>query len=222
MKSADEFPFAAVLFDLDGVVIDTTALHYRVWAEFARSRHFVPSPAELLATNGRRASETIRLWLGPDISEFELLGLTAEREAAFNALLASEPVSAVAGVVQYVARLALARIKRAVVTSAMPANAGLSLRRVGMEDAFNVIVTATDVQHGKPEPECYLAAADALDVPASRCVVIEDSVSGLRAAKAAGMRCVAMTTTLPKELLAAERPDWLASDFHDLPPELRL
>jgi beta-phosphoglucomutase family hydrolase len=222
MKSAADYPFAAVLFDLDGVVVDTTALHYRVWEEFARSQNHILSRQELLATNGRRAAETIRAWLGQDLSDQYIATLTAQREALFNGLLATEPVSAVAGVAAFVEALAQAGIPRAVVTSAVPANASLALRRVGLGQAFNVMVTAADVQHGKPDPHPYLKAASLLGVPPARCVVIEDSIPGLRAAKAAGARCLAMATTTAPELLSAQSPDWLCADFLDLPPALRL
>ncbi len=215
------YPFSAVLFDLDGVVIDTTALHYRVWDEFARSRNYTPTDVELLATNGRRAGETIRAWLGTTLDESEVAALTAEREALFNRLLATEPVPAVAGIEAYVAGLTAAGIPRAVVTSAIPANAELSLKRVGLQKAFDVIVTASDVKRGKPDPEGYLKAAAALVIPIAKCVVIEDSIPGIRAAKASGARCIALATTFPRDALAAERPDWLVTDFLDLPPELR-
>jgi beta-phosphoglucomutase len=215
------YPFSAVLFDLDGVVIDTTALHYRVWDEFARARKYAPTDAELLATNGRRAGETIRAWLGTSLDDSEVAALTAERETLFNRLLATEPVSAVAGVEAFVAGLTAAGIPRAVVTSAVPANAELSLKRVRMQGAFNAIITASDVQRGKPDPEGYLKAAATLRIPIAKCVVIEDSIPGLRAAKASGARCIALATTFPRESLAAEHPDWLVADFLSLPPGLR-
>jgi HAD superfamily hydrolase (TIGR01509 family) len=176
----------------------------------------------LLATNGRRAGETIRAWLGASLAENEVVALTSERETLFHRLLASEPVSAVAGAQAFVARLTAAGIPRAVVTSAVPDNAELALDRVGMRAAFNAIITAADVRRGKPDPEGYLKAAAALTIPISKCVVVEDSISGIRAAKIAGARCLGLTTTFPRDALAAERPDWLVADFLDLPPEFRL
>jgi beta-phosphoglucomutase-like phosphatase (HAD superfamily) len=107
-----------------------------------------------------------------------------------------------------------------VVTSAIPANAELALRRVGLQNAFNAIITAADVRQGKPHPEGYLKAAAALAAPIKNCIVIEDSVLGLRAGKSAGARLLALATTFPREALAAERPDWLADDFLNLPIEL--
>lgn len=214
------YPFAAVLFDLDGVIIDTTNLHYRVWDDFARARGYTPTQTELLATNGRRAGETIRAWLGAHLHDHAVEALAAERETRFNQLLATEPISPVAGAHAFVAALAAAGIPRAVATSATPENAQLSLARVGMQGAFSAVITAADVRRGKPDPEAYLKAAAALGVPPAACVVIEDSVLGIRAAKASGARCLALSTTFPREALTAERPDWLAADFLALPPEL--
>ena len=181
------YPFAAVLFDLDGMVIDTTALHYQVWNEFAKRHGHVPSQSELVATNGRRAAETIRNWLGWELGDAEVEALTSERETQLNRALAVEPVDAVPGVREFIVSLTRGGVPIAVVTSAIPANADLSLARVGLAGRFDAMVTSADVHKGKPDPECYLKAAQLLGVEASRCVMIEDSISGIQAAKAAGI-----------------------------------
>jgi HAD superfamily hydrolase (TIGR01509 family) len=219
MKPA--YPFAAVLFDLDGVLIDTTDLHYRVWDEFARSRGFIPSRQQLLATNGRRADETIRLWMGSNLTNEQVAAITAEREAYFNRLLAIERVPGVPGAAEFVAALVDARVPIGVATSATPENAALSLSRVGLENVFGAVVTAADVTHGKPDPEPYLKLAARLGFMAADCLVIEDSVSGIRAAKASGAKCLALATTFPMTQLAAETPDWLVNGFADLPAMVR-
>lgn len=218
---SESYSFAAVLFDLDGVLIDTTALHYRVWDEFARARGFVPSREQLLATNGRRADETIRNWLGSTLSDHQVAAITADREMYFNRLLATEPVPAVPGAIEFAGALRAANVLIAVATSATPQNARLSLARVGMESFFSVVISAADVANGKPHPEPYLKAAERLGVSAKVCLVIEDSVSGIRAAKAAGAKCLAMTTTFPRESLAAESPDWLVGGFTEIPMDMR-
>jgi beta-phosphoglucomutase len=193
------YPFDAVLFDLDGVIIDTTELHYSVWREFAEARGIACSREMLLATNGRKASETI---------------------CRVNERLASEPVPAVQGVVEFVKRLAAKQIPRAVATSAVPKNATLSLVRVGLQGYFDAMVTAADVKHGKPHPEPYLKAAQALGVSPERCLVVEDSVAGIRAAHAAGAKCLALATTFSKETLEAEHPEWLIPDLRAVPAHL--
>ncbi|MDP2311319.1 MAG: HAD family phosphatase [Pseudomonadota bacterium] len=214
------FPFAALLFDLDGVLADTTRLHFRVWEAFGRTHGHEPSTAELLATTGRRGIEVLRDWFGDRLSEGQVLAWTLEREALFKRFVATHPVTQIAGARAYVAAVVEAGIPRAVVTSAVPGNATISLAQVGLEGAFPLVITAADVIHGKPSPEPYLKAAALLGVPPNRALVFEDAVAGLRAARAAGARCVALTTSFPADLLACEQPDWLVQDFTDLPAEL--
>jgi HAD superfamily hydrolase (TIGR01509 family) len=215
------FPFTAVLFDLDGVLIDATDLHYRVWDEFARARGFVPSREQILATNGRRAGETIRLWLGSSLTDHQIAAIAAERETYFNRLLEKESVAVVPGAAEFVHALQRSGVPMAVATSATPENARLSLSRAGMEGIFDIVITAADVANGKPDPEPYLKAAERLGFSATTCLVIEDSVSGIRSAKSAGAKCVALATTFPRESLSAESPDWLVSSFADIPSTIR-
>jgi beta-phosphoglucomutase-like phosphatase (HAD superfamily) len=85
---------------------------------------------------------------------------------------------------------------------------------------FSHALTAADVLRGKPDPEGFLKAAARLGVSADRCLVVEDSVQGIRAAQAAGGRCLALTTTFPRETLAQEWPDWLIQDLRSVPAEL--
>ena len=214
------FPYAAVLFDVDGVIIDTTELHYAVWDAFARRHGHAPTADELLATNGRRAGETIRQWLGDALDDAAVASLTADREMLFHQRLVTDPVTAVRGVTTFVNRLEAAGVATAVVTSAIPANAELALARVGLAGRFGVVVTAADVTHGKPHPEPYLTAAARLGVAADRCLVVEDSIPGLQAGQAAGAACLALTTTVPRASLEAVRPTWIADDFTTLPAAL--
>lgn len=211
----------AVLFDLDGVLIDATDLHYRVWDEFARARGFVPSREQILATNGRRADETIRLWLGSSLSDHQVAAIAAERETYFNRLLKKESVSVVPGAAKFVNELRRSGVPMAVATSATPENARLSLSRARMEELFEIVITAADVANGKPDPEPYLKAAERLGVSATNCLVIEDSVPGIRSAKSAGAKCLALATTFPWENLSAESPDWLVASFADIPSTIR-
>ena len=214
------FPFSAVLFDLDGVVIDTTAMHYRVWERFGLTRGFVPTGAQLLASNGRPARETLRDWFGAALSEGEIATMMREVEPLVLEALETEPVSEVPGVSEFLQALRAAGVPWALGTSATPAHAERALSRLGLSEAFPVRITAANVVQGKPHPEVYLKAAAALGVPASACLVFEDAVSGLRAARAAGASCVALTTSFPRDVLLREAPHWIAEDFRALPADL--
>lgn len=213
------FPFAAVLFDLDGVILDTTEMHYRVWRAFAARHGYALSEAALLATNGVRADETLRAWFG-SIPARRIEELVEERESLFHRMLEFEPVPPVRGAREFVEALVRRGVPRAVATSAVPMNAELALSRVGLEDAFDAVLTAADVENGKPHPEVYLRAAEALGVAADACLVVEDAVSGVRAARAAGAKVLALTTTFSRDVLLREEPDWLVADLAELPPQL--
>jgi HAD superfamily hydrolase (TIGR01509 family) len=193
--------FEAVLFDLDGVIVDTTALNYRVWDEFAHQHGYTPTQADLIATNGQRANDNICHLLGLSPDDAQVAALSVERETFYRDLLAVEPLNVVAGVYGFIERLRAAGIPIAVATSAVPENAKLALTRVGLDGAFDLIVTAVDVRDGKPHPECYLKAADGLGVRPGRCVVVEDSIAGIIAGKASGARVLALATTFPPETL---------------------
>jgi HAD superfamily hydrolase (TIGR01509 family) len=210
---------SAFLFDMDGVLIDTTELHQRLWTAFAREHDYAPTPAELAATNGRPAAETIAGWWGaldaPTVTRWR-----EERESLFDGAIAGGQLAPIAGAPEFVAALTAAGVAKAVATSSGAASAELALSSVGLRTAFPVVVTAADVRRGKPDPECYLTAAERLGFAPDRCIVVEDSLHGIRAAKAAGMQCVALATSFAVDVLRHERPDWILPDLRHVPTEL--
>lgn len=220
--TAHQAGFAAVLFDLDGVIAATTDLHYRTWDTFARQHGYAPTPAELHDTNGRRAAETLRLWFGSSLDDAAIHTLSEQRETLFLQMFQAGTPQTVPGLVGFVEQLEAARIPIAVVTSAVRENAETVLNCLGLLNRLPTLVTASDVSHGKPNPEPYLKAAEVLGVQPSRCLVIEDSILGLQAGKAAGAKCLALTTSFARDALATEQPDWIADNFSTLPSELRL
>lgn len=175
----------ALLFDLDGVLVDSTPSVIRAWSAWARRVGL--EPAEVLATvHGRRAIDTIRALrpaLDPDV---ELAGLVAD-ETTDNA-----DVVEIAGARALVD--ALPPGSWAIVTSGLRAVATARLVAAGVPIP-PVMVTAESIVHGKPDPECYLLGAAELGLSPSRCVVVEDAPAGAAAARAAGMRLVAVTST---------------------------
>jgi sugar-phosphatase len=183
--SAAVWSCRALLFDLDGVLVDSRRVVERVWHRWAHAHGFDPA-AFLAIAHGRRTSETLRL-VAPDLDwraevaaldrmeETDTEGLVAEPAAA--ALLDGLPPSA-----------------WAIVTSGSRAVARLRLTAARLR-LPRILVTGDDVEHGKPDPEGYRLAAARLDVPPGDCVVVEDAPPGIAAAKAAGMRVLAVLTT---------------------------
>lgn len=183
---------AAVLFDLDGVLVDSTAYIERQWRDWARSRGLDPAPF-LRVCHGRRAVETIRL-AAPE--------LDAEAEVArFRPSTPDEDARLISlpGARELLAGLSPA--PWAVVTSGARRFALARLAGAGLP-APPVLVSAEDVRQGKPSPEGYLRAAELVGAAAGECVVFEDAPPGIAAARAAGATVVAVATTHPPEALA--------------------
>ncbi|MGH7510146.1 MAG: HAD-IA family hydrolase [Gemmatimonadales bacterium] len=188
------FECRAVLFDLDGVLVDSTGYIEQQWRRWAVARGLQPEPF-LRVCHGRRALETIRL-AAPH--------LDAEAEvAAFVPDGASEDLGLVPveGAARLLEKLPVG--SWAVATSGTRAAATERLRRAGLPQP-GVLVCAEDVLRGKPSPDVYLMAAAGLAVAPSQCVVVEDAPAGVEAARAAGMPVIALTTTHRTEELPAD------------------
>jgi sugar-phosphatase len=181
----------AVLFDLDGVLVDSEAVVVRAWHRWA-ARQNLDVPDLVRRAHGRRSLETVR-----DVAP----ELDAEAEAQW--LEAAELADADGlRIVPGAATLfdSLSNRQRAVVTSGGRALAQFRLTQVGLPTP-TVFVTAEDVQTGKPSPDGYLLAAGRLGLDASACVVIEDTPAGIAAGKAAGATVLAVSSTFPPSAL---------------------
>lgn len=188
------FECSAIIFDLDGVLVDSAGLVERQWRRWASARGLRAEPF-LRVCHGRRAVETIRL-AAPD--------LDAEAEvAAFGP--AEEPEAEAVGPVAGARRLveSLPTGSWGVATSGPRVAAAARLRRAGLP-VPPVLVCAEDVTRGKPSPDVYLLAAGRLDVPPTECLVVEDAPAGLQSARGAGMSVVGLTTTHRAAELAAD------------------
>ena len=184
--------FRAILFDLDGVLVDSRECIELIWHAWAGERGL--DPAEFLSVaHGRRIAETLRL-VAPQLdAAAEAAVLDAMEEVETRGLRAAPGAAALLR--------QLSEAQRAIVTSGSRPVATLRLRTAGLPIP-GVFVTAGDVQRGKPDPEGYLLAARRLGVAPADCVVVEDSPPGVGAGKAAGMRVIALLTTYPAAALS--------------------
>ena len=199
---------AAVIFDFDGVVIDSHEAHERSWFALAAELGKDLSRETFVSTFGQR-NESILPFLGwADEGDRERIQQLGDRkEGLYREILRAEGIEPLPGVVALLKDLAAAGIPCAIGTSTPRANVECVLEITGLGGFFKDIAASEDVTRGKPDPEVFLKAAAKLGAEPFRCVVIEDAHVGIRAAKAAGMKAVAVTTTHPAESLKPEGPD---------------
>lgn len=205
----------AVIFDVDGVLVDSYAAHLRSWVLMAREHDLEITEAEFASTFGQTSREIIARFWGPDLDTTKGEALDARKEAIYRDLIRAE-FPAMDGAIELIDALAAAGFLLAVGSSGPPENIALTLDRLGRRDRFRATVTGRDVTRGKPDPQVFQIAAERLAVPARRCVVIEDAPVGVDAARAAGMASVALVGTVRPDRLAAA--DLVVRSLRELDP----
>lgn len=185
----------AVIFDMDGVLIDSYQAHYQSWV-FMASRHGLQiSERQFRDSFGRTSRESMAQYWGEGrFSETEVKAMDLEKEADFRRIISAD-FPAMPGARELVAAFDRGGFALAVGSSAPRENVELAVDRLGVRDRLQAIVTGSDVQRGKPDPQIFLTAAQRLGIPPARCVVIEDAQVGIAAAAAAGMACVGFASS---------------------------
>jgi beta-phosphoglucomutase len=187
----------AAIFDLDGTLIDSYDAHYEAWRSISATHGVAVTVDDYYSHFGRRNEDLLReCWLRAgkgELTHGQIVALDREKEAAYRSIVAGR-LPVMDGARELVASLRADGFRTAVGSSGPPANVALAIEGLALENAFDAVVTGRDVKRSKPDPECFLLAAERLAVPPSRCVVFEDAPAGIAAAKAAGMRCIAITS----------------------------
>lgn len=190
-----------MLFDLDGVLVDSAAAHREAWRQLGREVG-VPFSDELFArTFGQRNESIVPTWLGRDVPPARIAALAERKETLYRAAVRRGAVRVFEGVPDVLERLGCAGAVVAIVSSGPRANVMLLVEVMGIAERVATLVAGEDVRAGKPDPECFLLAAARLGVPAAACAVVEDSVHGIEAARRAGMLAVAVLTSASREAL---------------------
>jgi beta-phosphoglucomutase family hydrolase len=203
----------AVLWDLDGTLVDSEEFHWQSWRDTLAPEGLSITYDQFLASFGMKNDPIMRNWLAGGYSPERGVRLAEAKEADYRRLVGAHGLSALPGAREWLTALHKAGWKQAIVTSAPAANADVMLRALGMTSLFDTIVTAEDVSAGKPDPEVFLTGAARLGVPPSRCIVVEDAVAGIEGARRAGMKSVGVSTRVP---LAA---DVFVKSLLDLAPD---
>jgi beta-phosphoglucomutase len=207
-------PNAAIIWDVDGTLVDTAELHFQAWVKLAAKIDKPFSRADFAATFGRRNPEIIHSLFGASYSDAEVAELGDRKERYYRAE-AEKGVALLPGVRELLEGFAAAGLPQAIGSSAPRANLELILDITGSRRFFQAIVAMEDTQRGKPDPQVFLVAAEKLMVEPSRCIVFEDAVAGVQAAKAGGMKCVAVRFVghHPEEALRRAGADLVAESL---------
>lgn len=190
-----------VIFDMDGVIVDSNPYHKIALKEFCSRHGYELTDDQLLKRiYGRTNREWITDLFGK-LPEEQLLEYTEEKEQLYRKLF-NEDIKPLKGLVKFLDLLDEKNILRAIGTSAPRSNVDFTLTRTNTTKYFPTILNDTFVTHSKPHPEIYIKSAAALGLPNDQCIVIEDSLSGVEAGQKAGSKVVGVTTTHTREELA--------------------
>jgi beta-phosphoglucomutase len=183
---------AAVLWDLDGSLIDSTEYHWTSWLLALGDDDFSPTRAQFAATFGQRNDRILRGWLGPDAQDDRIRRIGDAKEAAYRRLMREGGLHGLPGAQDWIQRLATRGWRQAIASSAPRLNVEAAIDALGWHGMFGAIVAAEDVHTGKPDPEVFLVGAERLRTEPSACVVVEDAAVGVEAGRAAGMRVIGL------------------------------
>ncbi len=211
-KILSDFNTKAVIFDLDGTLIDNNSYHRETWEKYLEKIGKTISEEEFNANmNGRTNEDAIKYIYGKDISPEESLKHTLDKEALYREIY--KPfIKPVPGLIDFLERLKSKNISMAIATSGIQPNIDFMFENIPIKKYFDVVVNSSHIKKGKPDPEIYLKVASLLHISPKYSLVFEDATVGIKSAKAAGMKVIAVATTQPKEELG--EADIIVDDYN--------
>ena len=196
MKPMNNQP-RAVLWDMDGTLIDSVPYHWQAWQHALQQFDRTVEHGVWNQTTGMRNREIIPL-LFPDMSPAEAAYMDHIKEVRYRELIETQGVELLPGVAHWIEQFKAAGWKQAVASSAPAENVAAIAHALHFNGTFEALLSGTDVQRGKPDPDIFLAAAQRLNMDPRDCLVIEDASSGVEAAHRAGMKAIGVLTTHPQ------------------------
>jgi beta-phosphoglucomutase len=207
----NKFKTKAVIFDLDGTLIDNNSYHRQTWEKYLEKIGKQISEEEFNANmNGRTNEDAIKYIFGKEVTDEESLKHTLDKEALYREIY--KPfIKPIPGLIDFLEILKSKNIPVAIATSGIQPNIDFMFENIPIKKYFDVVVNSAHIKKGKPHPEIYLKAASLLNVEPANCLVFEDAAVGIKSAKAAGMKVIALATTQPKEELT--EADEIVDDY---------
>lgn len=185
----------AVLWDLDGTLVDSGDYHWRAFRDVMAAEGRPITHDEFLAIFGQKNDRILRQWMGAGISHEDIVRIGDAKEAEYRRLAREGGLVPLPGAHEWVERLRADAWRQAIATSAPLANVEVMLGLLGLEGRFDAVVSAEDVTAGKPDPQVFLKAAERLGAAADRCIVVEDAAAGVEAARRGRMRSIGVSRT---------------------------
>jgi beta-phosphoglucomutase family hydrolase len=179
----------AVLWDMDGTLIDSGEYHWLTWRETLAELGITLTRDDFNGWFGSRNDRILRRYF-PGITDAEMQRIGELKESRYREMVRRDGVTLLPGIAEWLARLNAAGWRQAVASSAPPANIAVLVEVLRLDDVFQATVSAEEVAHGKPAPDVFLRAAEKVGVPPARCVVVEDAAIGVEAGRRGGMRTV--------------------------------
>ncbi len=185
----------AVLWDLDGTLVDSEESHWLSWRDTLAAEGVSVTYEQFLDSFGQKNDRILRGWLGADADPTRIQRIGDAKEEEYRRLARERGLTPLPGAREWAERLHERGWKQAIASSAPRANVEVMLGVLGLSGDFDAIVSAEDVTAGKPDPQVFLKAAERVGVPPHRCIVVEDAAAGVEAARRAGMRSIGVSRT---------------------------
>jgi beta-phosphoglucomutase len=201
----------AILWDMDGTLIDSAEYHFQSWIDALRPEGLSVTREQFLSTFGWKNDRILRKWIAPDISPEWIERVGGAKERDYRDLVRTRGLQPLPGADRWVRDRHQAGWLQAIASSAPRANIEVALEVLGWGALFNALASGDDVRAGKPDPEIFLLAASRLVVPPSACIVVEDAAAGVEAAHRGGMKCIGVA-----EAARRARPDLAVSSLEEL------
>ena len=205
-----------LIFDMDGTLVDNLAYHFKAFDAYIEREGFTLLEPVTLKINGMHSNDIFPMLLGDEVvAEYGLDRLNVEKEEVYRELYRPN-IKPIAGVIELMKAAKAAGVKCAIGSSGCRENVEMIIEGLGIADLIDASISGSDVTHGKPHPEIFIKAYEALGLKAEECIVVEDAITGIKAGVAAGCKCIAVTTTSSAEVLLEAGASLSMEDYSTL------
>ena len=205
-----------LIFDMDGTLVDNLAYHFKAFDAYIEREGFTLLEPVTLKINGMHSNDIFPMLLGDEVvAEYGLDRLNVEKEEVYRELYRPN-IKPIAGVIELMKATKAAGVKCAIGSSGCRENVEMIIEGLGIADLIDASISGSDVTHGKPHPEIFIKAYEALGLKAEECIVVEDAITGIKAGVAAGCKCIAVTTTSSAEVLLEAGASLCMEDYSTL------